>query len=516
MKRTKIENPKRSNLVRLSTIGALGIAAVSGTVYASRFIIDPNSMIGMDVYVASVAALCALCAMFAALSFFAGVDESEDYVFQETHIDKLTGFHTRVAMIGHIAESLAKVLKSGKAQFLIDVDIDRFKHINDQIGFEEGDDLIKAAGERLRGFFGDDIKIGRMGAGEFAIIVDDDVDDFGGMLDRLLELLMEPYRLKQHHQSVTVSAGVVAMPKDGRDPLQLVRRANLALQRARVDGVGGWTVFESEMGKVADYRQWVESELTTAIDRGDFVLYYQPQLSLKGERIVGYEALIRWQHPERGIIPPNEFIPVAEETGMILQIGKWALHQGCHDARMLPEDTYVAINLSPVQFSDRNLIATVRQALEESGLPSSRLELEITETAMTMDRIEARKVMSKLADMGVKIAIDAFGTGYSNLSYLMDFTFHKLKIDRSFVCRLQEDGTTGAVISTIVGLSRALGAETLAEGVETADQATMLRAAGCDSVQGFHYGRPAPLATFVTANDAGSRLMPRAVGATYN
>ncbi len=232
--------------------------------------------------------------------------------------------------------------------------------------------------------------------------------------------------------------------------------------------------------------------------------------------MVGYEALIRWQHPERGIIPPNEFIPVAEESGMILQIGKWALHQGCHDARMLPEDTYVAINLSPVQFSDRNLIATVRQALQELGLPAHRLELEITETAMTMDRVVARDVMAQLAAMGVQIAIDDFGTGYSNLSYLMDFTFHKLKIDRSFVCRLQEDDTTGAVISTIVGLSRALGAETLAEGVETADQATLLRAAGCDSVQGYHYGRPAPLATFVTANDAGARLLPRAVGATYH
>lgn len=512
----KIENPKRSKAVRLATLGSLGVAAVSGTIYFSRLFTDPSSFVRMDVYIASVAALCALCAMFAALSFFAGVDESEDYVFQETHIDKLTGLHTRVAMIGHIAEAMAKVLKNGKAQFLIDVDIDRFKHINDQIGFEEGDELILAASRRLRDFFGDDVKIGRMGAGEFAIILEDEVDDFEGMLDRLIELLMEPYRLQTHHQSVTFSAGVVAMPKDGRDPLQLVRRANLALQRARAEGVGGWTCFESEMGRVADYRQWVESELTDAIDRGDFVLYYQPQLSLKGERIVGYEALIRWQHPQRGIIPPNEFIPVAEETGMILQIGKWALHQGCHDARLLPDDTYVAINLSPVQFSDRNLIDTVRQALDESGLPAHRLELEITETAMTMDRVEARKVMAALADMGVQIAIDDFGTGYSNLSYLMDFTFHKLKIDRSFVCRLQDDDTTGAVISTIVGLSRALGAETLAEGVETADQATLLRAAGCDSVQGYHYARPAPLSTFVSANDAGARLLPRAVGATYH
>ncbi|RLQ87007.1 putative bifunctional diguanylate cyclase/phosphodiesterase [Notoacmeibacter ruber] len=511
-----IENPKRSKTVRLATLGSLGIAAVSGTIYVSRFLTDPTAVVQMDVYVASVAALCALCAMFAALSFFAGVDESEDYVFQETHIDKLTGFHTRVAMIGYIAEALTKVLKSGKPQFLIDVDIDRFKQINDQIGFEEGDELIRAAGERLRAFFGENTRIGRMGAGEFAIIIDDDIADFEAMLDVLVERLMEPYRLKTHHQTVTFSAGVVAMPKDGRDPLQLMRRANLALQRARADGIGGWSVFENEMGRVADYRQWVESELTDAIDRGDFVLYYQPQLSLKGERIVGYEALIRWQHPERGLIPPNEFIPVAEESGMILQIGKWALHQGCHDACMLPDDTYVAINLSPVQFGDRALTETVRQALEESGLPANRLELEITETAMTMDRIQARKVMASLSEMGVQIAIDDFGTGYSNLSYLMDFTFHKLKIDRSFVCRLQDDDTTGAVISTIVGLSRALGAETLAEGVETADQATLLRAAGCDSVQGFHYARPAPLSTFVDSESAGARLLPRAVGATYH
>lgn len=513
---TKIQNPKRSKTVRLATLAALGVATVTATVYGSKLLIDPAAVVNMDVYVATVAALCALCAMFAALSFFAGVDESEGFVFQETHIDKLTGFHTRIAMIGHIAAATARVLKSGDAQFLINIDIDRFKQINDQIGFEEGDDLIRAAGQRLRGFFGNDARIGRMGAGEFAIIVDDDIEDFSGMLDRLVEKLMEPYRLATHHQSVTVSAGVVAMPKDGRDPLLLMRRANLALQRARAEGVGGWTVFEADMSRVADYRHWVESELTVAIDRGDFILYYQPQLSLNGEKVVGYEALIRWQHPDRGIIPPNEFIPVAEESGMILQIGKWALHQGCRDACLLPDETYVAINLSPVQFGDRNLIATVRQALMESGLPANRLELEITETAMTMDRIQARKIMAELAEMGVQIAIDDFGTGYSNLSFLMDFTFHKLKIDRSFVCRLDEDDTTGAVISTIVGLSRALGAETLAEGVETADQAILLRAAGCDSVQGFHYGRPAPLSTFVQTYDAGARLLPKAVGATYH
>ncbi len=313
------------------------------------------------------------------------------------------------------------------------------------------------------------------------------------MPNQLIMRLMEPYKLRSHLQTVNLSAGIVAMPKDGRDPVLLMRRSNLALQHARASGIGNWSVFHPEMGEEAEYRQWVESELATAFERGDFDLFYQPQLNLLSGEIVGYEALIRWRHPDRGMIPPLEFIPVAEETGMINQIGEWVLRKACHDALLLPANAVVAVNISAVQFMSQDIVGLVKSALADAGIPATRLEIEITESVMVGDKGKAARVLKELSALGVTVAVDDFGTGYSNLAYLIDFSFQKLKIDRSFVSRIDQDSSTGAVVSTIVGLSRALGVHTIAEGVETENQATLLRAAGCDVVQGYFYGRPEPL-----------------------
>ena len=304
---------------------------------------------------------------------------------------------------------------------------------------------------------------------------------------------MQPYPLPSHLQSVNVSVGVVAMPKDGNDPVALLRRSNLALQNARASGIGNWSVFHPDMGKVAEHRQWIESELHIAFERGDFDLHYQPQHDMLSGNVVGYEALIRWRHPERGMIPPVEFISVAEETGMIAPIGEWVLRKACTDARLLPEECFVAVNISPVQFMTRDFVGIVARIIEETGIDPKRLELELTETAMMQDRDRAAEILKQLTEMGISVAVDDFGTGYSNLAYLIDFSFHKLKIDRSFVSRMETDTSSGAVVSTIVGLSRALGVHTIAEGVETENQATLLRAAGCHVVQGYLFGRPAPL-----------------------
>lgn len=489
-------NPTRSPLFRFITIAASGMGSFVLGLWGLKLGFGGQvSGLSGDLLTAVLAALCALAAALAAMSFFAGVDESASYVYRETQIDKLTGLHARTAMVGKIAEAASATIRSGEPVFLIDVDIDRFKQINDSIGYSQGDQLIRAFAKRLKEILPENTEIGRIGAGEFAVLVPDTPDM--GPVDRLVEdmitKLMEPYQLPSHLQSVNLSVGIVAMPKDGLDPVVLLRRSNLALQHARAGGTGNWSVFHQEMGLVAEYRQWIESELHIAFKRGDFDVHYQPQLNLLTGRTVGYEALVRWRHPERGMIPPQEFVPIAEETGMIGPIGEWVLRKACEDARKLPQDCFVAVNISPVQFMTKDFLALVRDVIETTGIEPRRLELEVTETAMMQDRERAAKILAELARMGIPVAVDDFGTGYSNLSYLIDFSFQKLKIDQSFVRRLETDANSGAVVSTIVGLSRALGVNTIAEGVETENQATLLKAAGCEVGQGYLFGRPGPL-----------------------
>jgi diguanylate cyclase (GGDEF)-like protein len=491
-----VGNPNRSPVFRLITIASSGLGSFILGLWGLQFGFgDGVAGLPAEVVGAVIAALCALAAGGAAMSFFAGIDESVDYVVREIDFDKLTGLLSRPAMIGRIAKAAQSTIRTGEPVFLIDIDIDRFKQINEAIGFSKGDELVRAFARRLKDNLPDDVVIGRIGAGEFAVLYPDAHFDMSMdiVAERLIAEMMEPYDLSTHQQSLSVSVGIVAMPKDGVDPVLVLRRSNLALQNARAAGLGNWSVFHNEIGKVADYRQWIESELHAAFERGDFDLHYQPQIDVLKGRTVGYEALIRWKHPERGMIPPMEFIPVAEETGMIGPIGEWVLRKACNDARYLPDDCFVAVNISAVQFTTRDFVGLVADVIRETGIEPRRLELELTETAMMQDRDRAAGILRKLVDMGVSVAVDDFGTGYSNLSYLIDFSFHKLKIDRSFVSRIDTDRNSGAVVSTIVGLSRALGVHAIAEGVETESQATLLRAAGCDVFQGFLFGRPAPL-----------------------
>lgn len=289
------KNPSRTPIFRLLTIAASGIGSFLLGIWGLKFGFG-DGLAGLQAEMVGgiMAALCALAAAGAAMSFFAGVDESAEYVFQETNFDKLTGTLTRAAMTGRIADAAAATLKTGKPVYLIDIGIDRFKQVNDAIGYSHGDELVRAFAARLKAALPKDAVIGRLGAGEFGVLypdhrLDGPVDE---LAERLIEQMSAPYVLSTHQQSVSLSVGIVAMPKDGIDPVQIMRRSNLALQHARAAGLGNWATFQPEMGKVADYRQWIESELHSAFERGDFDLHYQPQLDLPSGRVVGYEALI--------------------------------------------------------------------------------------------------------------------------------------------------------------------------------------------------------------------------------
>jgi diguanylate cyclase (GGDEF)-like protein len=487
--------PFRSPWFRFLTIAASGFGGMMIGVWAMSVAL-PHNIAGASGQTvgAIIAALCTLAASGGAHAYFIGQDETKNYLRREIETDKLTGFHSRIAMIPVLAQLSLAANRKGKAISIINIEIDRFKQINESIGRERADALIYSLAARLAGSMGD-AELGRVGAGEFLVGLRETpgTDSLSTRIDELLAHLQEPYIHNNQQHRVTISAGVVINVDPKMDPLSVIRNASLALQQARSTGHGRWAFYNREMGRFAEYRQWLEVEMQPALERDEFQLHYQPQISMQDGKTVGYEALIRWIHPTRGSIPPIDFIPVAEETGFIVKLGEWVLRRACEEARLIPDSQYVAVNLSAIQFMMADLVPMVQRIVRETGIKPSKLELEITESVMVSDKARTVATLNQLAEMGISVAVDDFGTGYSSLGYLADFTFSKLKIDRSFVRRLSSETSSSAIVSSIVGLSRALGIKTVAEGVETEDQALMLRAAGCNVVQGYLYGKPAPL-----------------------
>ena len=411
------------------------------------------------------------------------------------HHDLLTELPNRTLLRERMERALDGPQK-GKSLAVLCLDLDRFKDVNDTLGHPVGDALLKAVGKRLLGCIEDDDTVARLGGDEFSVvqIAAEQPVAATALATRVIEAIGQPFDLDGHQVTVGASIGIAVSPSDGTDPDQLLKNADLALSRAKGEGRGTHRFFESEMDAHMQARSKLQLDLRKALANGEFELYYQPLVNLARDEICGFEALLRWHHPERGFVSPGEFIPLAEETGLIVPLGEWAMRQACAAAARWPAHIKVAINLSANQFKSRHLVETVVSALATSGLPARRLELEITESVLLQNNEATLATLHQLRALGVRIALDDFGTGYSSLSYLRSFPFDKIKIDRCFVSDLSEtDEDALAILRAVASLGISLGIATTAEGVETKEQLARVREEGCTEMQGYLFSPPRPL-----------------------
>jgi diguanylate cyclase (GGDEF)-like protein len=409
--------------------------------------------------------------------------------------DALTDLPNRVLLRERLVEALARVERGHRLAVLC-LDLDHFKNVNDTLGHPVGDELLRAVADRLRACVRDTDTISRVGGDEFSIIQTDIVDatDAERLARRITEAVSAPYDLHGHLVMGGTSIGIALAPADGTDANDLLKNADMALYGAKADGRGVYRFFEATMDQRMKERRALELALRKALERGEFELHYQPAFDLGSDGVRCCEALLRWHHPERGMVPPVEFIPIAEDIGLIVAIGEWVIARACADAATWPDHIGVAVNLSPTQLGSKNLLPTVLAALAQSRLPAERLELEITE-AVLMQNTEANlRALHQLRALGIRISMDDFGTGYSSLSYLSSFPFDKIKIDRSFVSGLGDNAQAAAIVRAVADLAESLKMTTTAEGVETRAQLDRVRELGCTEVQGYFYSPPVPLA----------------------
>ena len=410
--------------------------------------------------------------------------------------DGLTNLPNRELFQDRLRAALEQAQTGDKRVGVLCVDLDLFKNVNDSFGHPMGDRLLRLVADRLRSQVRGNNLVARLGGDEFAVILAADVSpneasDFAG---RLIKILSACYDIDGIEVVIGASIGIALSPGDGDTTEELMRNADMALYRAKSDGGGVHRFFEREMDRQAQKRRDMELDLRRAFANGEFELHYQPLVDIAADRISGFESLLRWRHPEKGMISPADFIPIAEDIGLIVALGEWVLREACAEAVKWPEEIKVAVNLSPVQFRSRNLVQVVVSALAHSGLSPKRLELEITESLFLAETEANIAILHQLRELGVSISMDDFGTGYSSLSYLRSFPFDKIKIDRSFVKDLAERSDCVAIVRAISGLGRSLNITTLAEGVETMEQLDWLRAEGCNEVQGFLFSPAKPAA----------------------
>jgi diguanylate cyclase (GGDEF)-like protein len=408
------------------------------------------------------------------------------------HHDALTDLANRVLLNERLERALSRAHRDEMIA-IHHLDLDQFKAVNDTLGHPGGDKLLKMVADRLRSLVRDGDTVARMGGDEFAIVqIAADPTDATALAQRIIGAISEPFDIDGHQAVIGASIGIAVGPGDGLTPDELLRNADLALYRAKGDGRGTFRFFEAGMDLQMQARRILEQDLRKALPAGEFELYYQPIVSLSNNAISGFEALIRWNHPTRGIMAPNAFIPLAEEIGFIIPMGEWVIRQACATAALWPEDIHVAVNISAVQFRSPGLVQVIVGALAASGLHPTRLEIEITETVLLQDKDIILVTLHRLRTLGVRIAMDDFGTGYSSLTYLQCFPFDKIKIDRSFVADVAENSGSLNIVRAVASLANGLGMKATAEGVETKEQLDKITSEGCTEVQGYLFSHPVP------------------------
>lgn len=410
--------------------------------------------------------------------------------------DALTGLPNRLLFRERLDMALRGTLRKTSRIAVLFLDLDNFKEVNDTLGHGTGDLLLQELAKRLDQCIRTTETVARLGGDEFAIIqvgVNQPVEA-GALSRRIIESVKAPFQIEGQEIHIGVSIGV-AIPEPGDSPEKVLKNADIALYQSKQAGRGTVRFFEAKMDTELQFRKAMESDLRQAMLKNQFELHFQPVVNLENGEIVAAEALVRWRHPVRGLVPPNEFIPLTEETGLIIALGEWVLRAACRQALKWPE-IRMAVNLSPIQFRNKELATTIGQILQETGLEPSMLELEITESVLINDASAALAILTSLKSIGVRIAMDDFGTGYSSLGYLNSFPFDKIKIDRSFISKLSDKDKSFAIVRSVVGLGNSLKMITTAEGVETIEQANFLQAEGCDQVQGYYFGRPMPSLEF--------------------
>jgi diguanylate cyclase (GGDEF)-like protein len=412
------------------------------------------------------------------------------------HHDSLTQLPNRALFRDRLTHAMAQADRYQQKLAIMFLDLDRFKAINDTLGHSVGDQLLRIAGERLRTCVRDCDTVARLGGDEFTVIVEDVADSQTAAVvaQKIIDTFAQPFNLHGHEVFVTTSIGITVYPDDGEQVDSLLRNADTAMYRAKGCGRNNYQFYVADMNARARERLMLENALRRALVRDEFALYYQPRVDIYSGRVIGAEALLRWRHPDMGMIPPSEFVPILEETGMIIPVGEWALREACRQNRVWQElglaPVRVAVNLSARQFVQKDLAGMVEQALGDSGLSSAYLELEITEELLLEHSHANTETLNKLRDLGVHISIDDFGTGYSSLSYLKRLPINTLKIDKSFVRDITRDSDGAAIASAIIAMARSLRLNVLAEGVETDEQLSFLRAQGCNEIQGYSFSQP--------------------------